>query len=119
LRSSALASAAAARQRGGGLASEAHFRRPGLPHARFAPHRRCWRLQLPGVVLHADDDAATTGTRRPLRSVRHAAAAASPVVVDGDGFRLLPPRILTHLPIGCCAVVRWFGWLVDVVRGVH
>jgi hypothetical protein len=116
LRSSALASAAAARQRGGGLASEAHFRRPGLPHARFAPHRRCWRLQLPGVVLHADDDAAT-GTRRPLRSVRHAAAAASPVVVDGDGFRLLPPRILTHLPIGCCA--GSLVWLVGVVRGVH
>jgi hypothetical protein len=116
LRSSALASAAAARQRGGGLASEAHFRRPGLPHARFAPHRRCWRLQLPGVVLHADDDAAT-GTRRPLRSVRHAAAAASPVVVDGDGFRLLPPRILTHLPIGCCA--GSLVWLVGAVRGVH
>lgn len=74
-------------------------------HRRADP--RYWRRGLPLAVLglHADADAATGGTRRPLRSVRHDAAG-------GDGGGLLLPRIiLTHLPIELPV-----GWLVGAVR---
>nr|AAD22156.1 hypothetical protein [Sorghum bicolor] len=86
--------------------------RRGLPHARCctclsaasaAPHHRRradparWRRGLP-LVLGGPHAAATGGTRRPLRSVRHDDAASASAAAAGAGLLLLP-RILTHLPI--------------------